>query len=229
MSRVAAAGVRVEADAAVRARDLGEDPSFAIAMAEGLIARVDACAEGERPVEAAFLASARAEQARAEGATIRILWTAAVERLGGARAAVPRRAGARGARPRRCSPCGDRDGAAAAGARRAWRPRRRSAPRGWRQRSRASRCARGCGWSPDEPSPTSAQTATDAGEDPFGLTPRERQVLALLADGRTNREIGAALYMAEKTASVHVSRILSKLDVRSRTEAAAVAHRVGLV
>ena len=46
---------------------------------------------------------------------------------------------------------------------------------------------------------------------------------------RTNREIGAALYMAEKTASVHVSRILSKLDVRSRTEAAAVAHRVGLV
>jgi DNA-binding NarL/FixJ family response regulator len=54
-------------------------------------------------------------------------------------------------------------------------------------------------------------------------------VLALLADGRTNREIGTALYMAEKTASVHVSRILSKLDVRSRTEAAALAHRVGLV
>ena len=69
----------------------------------------------------------------------------------------------------------------------------------------------------------------DDGEDPFGLTPRERQVLGLLAAGRTNREIGAALYMAEKTASVHVSRILSKLDVRSRTEAAAVAHRVGLV
>ena len=54
-------------------------------------------------------------------------------------------------------------------------------------------------------------------------------MLALLADGRTNREIGSALYMAEKTASVHVSRILSKLDVRSRTEAAALAHRVGLV
>jgi DNA-binding NarL/FixJ family response regulator len=54
-------------------------------------------------------------------------------------------------------------------------------------------------------------------------------VLSLLANGSTNREIGAALYMAEKTASVHVSRILSKLDVRSRTEAAAVAHRVGLV
>ncbi|MEO8689951.1 MAG: response regulator transcription factor, partial [Solirubrobacteraceae bacterium] len=69
-------------------------------------------------------------------------------------------------------------------------------------------------------------TANAAG-DPFGLTPRERQVLALVADGATNREIGAQLYMAEKTASVHVSRILAKLDVRSRTEAAAVAHRFG--
>jgi DNA-binding NarL/FixJ family response regulator len=50
-------------------------------------------------------------------------------------------------------------------------------------------------------------------------------VLALLAEGATNREIGATLFMAEKTASVHVSRILSKLNARSRTEAAAVAHR----
>jgi DNA-binding NarL/FixJ family response regulator len=64
--------------------------------------------------------------------------------------------------------------------------------------------------------------------DPFGLTPRERQVLVLVAEGRTNREIGDSLFMAEKTASVHVSRILAKLDVRSRTEAAAVAHRLGL-
>ena len=66
-------------------------------------------------------------------------------------------------------------------------------------------------------------------EDGFGLTSRERQVLALVAEGATNREIGAQLFMAEKTASVHVSRILAKLDVRSRTEAAAVAHRFGLV
>ena len=67
-----------------------------------------------------------------------------------------------------------------------------------------------------------------AGEDPFGLTSRERQVLALVAEGATNRQIGAALFMAEKTASVHVSRILSKLGVRSRTQAAAVAHRLHL-
>src|SRR5262249_54161440 len=66
-----------------------------------------------------------------------------------------------------------------------------------------------------EREPASADVAAVDGteEDPFGLTPRERQVLSLLADGRTNREIGQTLYMAEKTASVHVSRILSKLDV----------------
>ena len=76
------------------------------------------------------------------------------------------------------------------------------------------------------PEPEAA--AGDEPEDPFGLTPRERQVLALVARGATNREIGAELFMAEKTASVHVSRILAKLDVRSRTQAAAVAHRLGL-
>jgi DNA-binding NarL/FixJ family response regulator len=75
-------------------------------------------------------------------------------------------------------------------------------------------------------SPSARESSSDNGhEDPFGLTPRERQVLALLAEGATNRQIGAALFMAEKTASVHVSRILSKLGVRSRTQAAAVAHR----
>jgi DNA-binding CsgD family transcriptional regulator len=73
-----------------------------------------------------------------------------------------------------------------------------------------------------------SDAGSGSGEDPFGLTSRERQVLALLAEGATNRQIGAALFMAEKTASVHVSRILSKLGVRSRTQAAAVAHRLHL-
>ncbi|WP_033205263.1 response regulator transcription factor [Patulibacter americanus] len=80
---------------------------------------------------------------------------------------------------------------------------------------------------PPPPGVAAAHGARPA-EDPFGLTPRERQVLALVAEGATNREVGARLFMAEKTASVHVSRILAKLAVRSRTEAAAVAHRLGL-
>ena len=80
----------------------------------------------------------------------------------------------------------------------------------------------------DDAAPTAVANGGGEEEAAFGLTPRELQVLALLAEGATNREIGAQLFMAEKTASVHVSRILSKLDVRSRTEAAAVAHRHGL-
>ena len=63
---------------------------------------------------------------------------------------------------------------------------------------------------------------------PFALTPREREVLALVADGRTNRQIAEELFINAKTASVHVSNILAKLGVANRGEAAAVAHRVGL-
>jgi DNA-binding CsgD family transcriptional regulator len=73
-----------------------------------------------------------------------------------------------------------------------------------------------------------ARAAADPGLDALGLTERERAVLELVAEGRTNREIGEALFMAEKTASVHVSRILAKLGVRSRVEAATAAHRLGL-
>ena len=62
----------------------------------------------------------------------------------------------------------------------------------------------------------------------LGLTPRELEVLLLVAEGRTNRAIGETLFMSEKTASVHVSRILAKLGVHGRVEAAAVAHRLGL-
>lgn len=61
------------------------------------------------------------------------------------------------------------------------------------------------------------------------LTPRELDVLQLVAVGRSNGEIARELYISPKTASVHVSHILTKLDVRSRTEAAAVAHRHHLV
>ena len=60
-----------------------------------------------------------------------------------------------------------------------------------------------------------------------GLSPREREVLALVAAGRTNRQIADELFISPKTASVHVSNILAKLGVSSRGEAAAVAHRLG--
>jgi DNA-binding NarL/FixJ family response regulator len=62
----------------------------------------------------------------------------------------------------------------------------------------------------------------------FGLTEREREVLELVAAGRSNPQIASALYISPKTASVHVSNILGKLGVASRGEAAALAYRHGL-
>ncbi|HWD46642.1 MAG TPA: response regulator transcription factor, partial [Actinomycetota bacterium] len=64
---------------------------------------------------------------------------------------------------------------------------------------------------------------------PDVLTPREREVAALLADGLSNGEIARRLYISTKTASVHVSNILAKLGMASRAEVAAWAVRSGLV
>jgi DNA-binding CsgD family transcriptional regulator len=76
--------------------------------------------------------------------------------------------------------------------------------------------------------PPSAATAIPPA-DPYRLSPRECEVLELLVEGRTNRQIGAALFISEKTASVHVTHILNKLGVDGRVAAAGVAVRAGLV
>lgn len=75
--------------------------------------------------------------------------------------------------------------------------------------------------SPPEPSASAS--------DGLGLTGREREVLALLVEGHTNRRIAEQLFISESTAGVHVSNILGKLGVATRTEAATVAARLGLV
>ena len=64
---------------------------------------------------------------------------------------------------------------------------------------------------------------------PLGLTARELEVLALVADGSTNAQIATRLFISPKTVSTHVSSILSKLGVTSRAAAAAHAHRSGLI
>jgi DNA-binding CsgD family transcriptional regulator/tetratricopeptide (TPR) repeat protein len=74
---------------------------------------------------------------------------------------------------------------------------------------------------PDERSPEQ-----DGLEAALGLTPREAEVLSLVARGYTNREIAEALVISVKTAGVHVSHILRKLDAANRREAAAIAHRL---
>ncbi len=68
-----------------------------------------------------------------------------------------------------------------------------------------------------------------APESPETLTPRETEVLRLLAQGKSNKEIGAELVIGIKTVKTHVSSVLSKLGVSSRTQAALHAVRIGLV
>jgi DNA-binding CsgD family transcriptional regulator/tetratricopeptide (TPR) repeat protein len=84
------------------------------------------------------------------------------------------------------------------------------------------------------PATTAAGPAQDevpdqSPRDDHGLTTREREVLALLVEGHTNKRIAEQLFISESTAGVHVSNILGKLGVASRTEAATVAGRLGLV
>ena len=66
-------------------------------------------------------------------------------------------------------------------------------------------------------------------DDPYDLTPREAEVLRLVVAGWTNQQIAEELFIARKTASVHVSNIMGKLGASNRGEAAALAHRLGLV
>ncbi|MFJ4922564.1 AAA family ATPase [Streptomyces sp. NPDC088725] len=78
---------------------------------------------------------------------------------------------------------------------------------------------------------TSSGAKPEPAADPataLGLTPRERDVLRLVATGHSNRRIAGELFISPKTASVHVSNILAKLGVSGRTEAAALAHRLRL-
>ena len=222
IARLSETGTSIEADAAQRARDLGDGEAEreAISRAEGFVMRGEGCARRAGPSRwPGSQRRARTSRAPAAPAIRRSTPrrpppgapcpapTRRRSRSCGARRRSRRRATAKPRPPSspRCSP-----------------PPTRSAPRGCAARPTAWPPAPGWPWRPASTGRRSR--ARRDGGDPFGLTPRERQVLALVADGATNREIGAQLYMAEKTASVHVSRILAKLDVRSRTEAAAVAH-----
>jgi DNA-binding NarL/FixJ family response regulator len=81
----------------------------------------------------------------------------------------------------------------------------------------------------DDERPPEPATGAETAAERVGLTAREMDVLRLVASGATNREIGHALYISQKTVSVHVSRILAKLDARTRVEAAGLAHRLGLI
>jgi DNA-binding CsgD family transcriptional regulator len=89
-------------------------------------------------------------------------------------------------------------------------------------------CERLAGWHRIDLVTTSEEQAEPNALDKYGLTARELEVLEGLSAGRTNQEIADELFISVKTASVHVSNILRKLDVGGRQEAARVAHRLGV-
>jgi ATP/maltotriose-dependent transcriptional regulator MalT len=225
---VAAMGVRIEADAATLARDTRdtEAEQAALKRADAHLDRLRLTGESGGPVERAELTGGEAEHSRAIGDDDPALWAAAAEAW--AELERPyRRVYASWRRAEALVRADDR-GAAATVASEALRSARELGSE-WLAAELESLAARARlrMLGPAEPAVATAD-GEEVDEEPFGLTPRERQVLALVARGATNREIGLELHMAEKTASVHVSRILAKLDVRSRTEAAAVAVRQGL-
>ena len=113
---------------------------------------------------------------------------------------------------RRLARCGRRT-AARRRTRRPWS----SAPVRCARRSRVWPVARACGW---------AHGASGRDDE---LTRREIDVLRLLADGLTNRQIAERLFISEKTVGTHVAHIFSKLDVHTRVEAASRAHALGVL
>jgi ATP/maltotriose-dependent transcriptional regulator MalT len=224
IARVTAVGMAVEADQALRARDLRDAAAEHEAMARAGIHldRLEAAAIDGGPVERAWLAVGRAESARAAGRPKPKLWAAAAAEFDTLERPYPA-ATARWRQAEALVESDDRDGAATV-AREALAVAH-ELDAGWLEGELNALCARARLQVEVQPARSGVSAAEPEAETPFGLTPRELQVLSLIADGATNRQIGAALFMAEKTASVHVSRILAKLGVQSRTQAAAVAHR----
>jgi len=218
---------RVQADRALRARTVGDrfEAGKVTREAEAVAAKLRQAiagyaGDGAPPEALAFELLVRAELGRASGEVIAGSWRAAVEAFDALRQASR----AAYAEMRQA------EAMALSGA----TPRSVAEPL-----QRAHAVAVDCGIAPfraeveelarrarvDLPD----QQASARGDaERLGLTEREAEVLTLLAEGRTNRQIGQELFITEKTASVHVSRILMKLGVSNRAQAAAAAHRVGL-
>jgi DNA-binding NarL/FixJ family response regulator len=230
-ARVYATAARAAAEIAERARALGDDQRArnACGDARGMVERLRALLAPDRwpggsppPETVAFEAQCAAELTRALGTPDASAWATAVRRLE-ALGFPFEVAYAQWRRAEALVLGGDRVGAGAALREAAGIARELRAVPLEREIHGLARRAR---IALDAAASTAARKPSEL--DALGLTDRERAVLELVADGRTNREIGETLFMAEKTASVHVSRILAKLGVGSRVEAATAAHRLGV-
>jgi DNA-binding CsgD family transcriptional regulator/tetratricopeptide (TPR) repeat protein len=218
------AGVRAEAELAgnARARRHAADADDAVRRAAALVAELDGIA-GTPPDAVAHRALAEAELARARGEPAADRWADAARRFDALHEPHP----AAYARLRQTE-----DVLAAGGER----------PEAARLLAAVQQTAAALGATPLEAAATTlarmarlelrvpAPAAPSGGDDdaPCGLTARELEVLLLLAEGLTNREIATRLYVTAKTVGTHVAHIFEKLDVHTRVQAAARAQQLGL-
>jgi DNA-binding CsgD family transcriptional regulator len=217
-------GLSVEADRAEQARAAGDTAALADATAVGraLLERVRADAKQAHGTHLAHDVHVRGRHAKAEAEWTRLRgrsdparWQAAVDAFSYGNVYAVARCQWRLAEA--LAGAGDRDQAtAAARAAHATATSLGAAPlrTALEDLARRGRLDLGVGL------PTQRRLA--------GLTPRELEVLRLLVEGRSNRQIAEQLFISGKTASVHVTNLLAKLGVHSRLEAAALARRLGL-
>jgi DNA-binding CsgD family transcriptional regulator len=221
---VAMNGLSVEADRAEQARAAGDAATLADATAAGraLLERVRADAEQAQGTALAHdvhvrgrRAKAEAEWTRLEGRSDPARWQAAVEAFSYGNVYAVARCQWRLAEA--LAAAGDREQATtAARVAHATATRLGARPLQAALEALARRGRLDLG------------TGLPAEQRLASLTPRELEVLGLLVEGRSNRQIAEQLFISGKTASVHVTNLLSKLGVHSRLEAAAMARRLGL-
>ena len=221
---LSALGLAALADAAALSRRRRDSAAVthALRQAEVLLGRVERLVEGGRgrpgelgPEGQAWRARAIAEHARVQGRPAVEEWQAALAAFG----------------------YGHAQGHVYEQARCHWRLAEALAAVGDRDRARAhAECAatgaHDMGALPLQEAVAATVSAARLGVTSAGakavLTEREREVLSLVAEGLTNREIGQRLFISEKTVSVHLSNLMAKLNASSRTEAVTVAVRRGL-
>ena len=217
---LSALGLAALADAAALSRQRRDDAAVAHTLRQGenLLRRVERIVEGGRgrpgdlgPEGLAWRARAVAEHARLQGRPAVHEWEAALEAFGYGH--VYERARCRWRLTEALVSAGDRDAARA-------------------HAREAAAVAHQLGALPLQRAVAgtvnAARLAVATGGQLAVLTGRERDVLTLVAEGLTNREIGRRLFISEKTVSVHLSNLMAKLNVSSRTEAVTVAVRRGL-